>query len=501
MDMMLLRLARAAPIDSSARSYLCQLARSISLADRPVADAERVLRKALVAPHEHKDDLDAIAACSRLKAWLRKDHIDRRYRGSDRYMRAATALREADPRIPPSLAELKKLFGLGKWAFEETDSTLEDEARTTAIQALAAAPSTEGLDYEALLEAAGCAVAGRSEVNAYMENHEIYDYYTADYVDGLADHLVATKNEVGVDKLDVVEVGAGDGRLSQFLRRALENRGSAIEVIATDDSSWRFAPAFPVENVGAERAAENAHVAVAAWMPSGVDWTESFRRSTKLVEYILIGEAWDGCCGHNWRTWGNSSFADGDGSQKTQPLYDRDGFEKRELRHLSKLQLSRYDCKQFAGSSRTFSFRRRQMSTWTKRSVDLKVPSAPGFRVEYAVRGAGAPVITVHCSGSSHKQWTPLCDALGPNHRVVAPNLFGAGGTSPWPPHGRPQTLDDTAALVETAAKAALGDDDRAPIIVGHSHGAAVALRYAATREVACCVRRRCHREDTPYIE
>ena len=125
--------------------------------------------------HEHKDDLDAIAACSRLKAWLRKDHIDRRYRGSDRYMRAATALREADPRVPPSLAELKKLFGLGKWAFEETDSALEDEARTTAIQAHAAAPSTEGLDYEALLEAAGCAVAGRSEVNAYMENHEIYD--------------------------------------------------------------------------------------------------------------------------------------------------------------------------------------------------------------------------------------------------------------------------------------------------------------------------------------
>ena len=96
-----------------------------------------------------------------------------------------------------------------------------------------------------------------------------------------------------------------------------------------------------------------------------------------------------------------------------------------------------------------------------------------------------ANVIAVHCSGSSHKQWTPLCDALGPNHRVVAPNLFGAGGTSPWPPHGRPQTLDDTAALVETAAKDALGDDDRAPIVVGHSHGAAVALRYAATREVS----------------
>ena len=138
MDKMLLRLARAAPIDSSARSYLCQLARSISLADRPVADAERVLRRALVAPNEQKSDLDAIAACSRLKAWLRKDHIDRRYRGSDRYMRAATALREADPRVPPSLAELKKLFGLGKWAFDATDDSLESAPRDDALAKLEA---------------------------------------------------------------------------------------------------------------------------------------------------------------------------------------------------------------------------------------------------------------------------------------------------------------------------------------------------------------------------
>ena len=49
------RLARAAPIDSSARSYLCQLAEHF--ARRQTQEAERVLRKALVAPHEHKDDL------------------------------------------------------------------------------------------------------------------------------------------------------------------------------------------------------------------------------------------------------------------------------------------------------------------------------------------------------------------------------------------------------------------------------------------------------------
>lgn len=506
MDTMLLRLARAAPINSSARSYLLQSAKSISLADRPVADAERVLRKALVAPNERKADLDAIAACSRLKAWLRKDHIDRRYRGSDRYVRAATSLRQLDARAPPALGELKKLFGLGGWAFDATDASLEDAARDEALGRLSTdfaaaagtSPSTEALDYEALLEAAGCAVSGRSEVNAYMESHEIYDFYTAEYVAELADHLVETKSDLGVDKLDVVEVGAGDGRLSQFLRGALEERGQseAVAVTATDDRSWRFAPAFPVEDVGAARAAENAHVAIAAWMPPGADWTAAWRAHSKLAEYVVIGEAWDGCCGHNWRTHGNPTFSDEASEPRPdrvggQTPYARDGFEKRELRDLSKLQLSRYDCKPFAGSSKTFSFRRRgstwakrRMSTWTKRTVDLKVPSAPGFTVRYAVRGAGAPVVAVHCSGSSHKQWAPLCDAL-PNHRVVAPNLFGAGGTTPWPPHGRPQTLDDTAALVEAAVNEALGEDADTAIIVGHSHGAAVALRYAATRDVA----------------
>mgnify|MGYP001273884545 CR=1 FL=1 len=108
-------------------------------------------------------------------------------------------------------------------------------ASTDFAAAAGTSPSTEALDYEALLEAAGCAVSGRSEVNAYMESHEIYDFYTAEYVAELADHLVETKSDLGVDKLDVVEVGAGDGRLSQFLRGALEERDERFDRAARDD--------------------------------------------------------------------------------------------------------------------------------------------------------------------------------------------------------------------------------------------------------------------------
>lgn len=175
---------------------------------------------------------------------------------------------------------------------------------------------------------------------------------------GLARHLTERRREYGLETLRVVEVGAGDGRLSFLLRRALANLGEerAVSVTATDDGSWRFAPAYPVEAVAASEAAANAHVAVAAWMPSGVDFTAAFRRNPKLREYVLIGEAYDGCCGHNWATWGNPEYkGPGDGAD---PPYAADGFAKVELGALSDAQIARYDCAAFSGTSRTFSFSR-----------------------------------------------------------------------------------------------------------------------------------------------
>ena len=121
------------------------------------------------------------------------------------------------------------------------------------------------------------------------------------------------------------------------------------------------------------------------------------------------------------------------------------------------------------------------------------LPSAPGFAVEFGTHPiAGAdpeapPLVGIHCSGSSLKQWTALAEALARHpqvaSRVVGVNLFGYGATTAWPEVGRPQTLDDSAALVD-AALAAAGVDEPAHV-VGHSHGGGVALRFAATRAVA----------------
>ena len=121
-------------------------------------------------------------------------------------------------------------------------------------------------------------------------------------------------------------------------------------------------------------------------MPPGQDWTAAFRRpiaaanvddvardddgaSTERVveEYILIGEADDGTCGHNWYTWGNSDFLDRipkpdhneDDVRNTETApYVLDGYVRRDLDELSMLQFSRFDCKR-SRESKTVSFRRR----------------------------------------------------------------------------------------------------------------------------------------------
>lgn len=99
-----------------------------------------------------------------------------------------------------------------------------------------------------------------------------------------------------------------------------------------------------------------------------------------------------------------------------------------------------------------------------------------GLRVDYADDGQGPPVLLVHSSASSHRQWRKLVDRLRPRWRVIAPNLRGAGETTAWRAQ-RPQTLADAAEVVLALVD---GLHLRAPLrMVGHSFGAAVVLQAA----------------------
>jgi pimeloyl-ACP methyl ester carboxylesterase len=89
----------------------------------------------------------------------------------------------------------------------------------------------------------------------------------------------------------------------------------------------------------------------------------------------------------------------------------------------------------------------------------------------YREAGAGPDAVCLHANAGSSSQWRTLMDQLAAKFHVLAPDAYGAGRTPSWP-HARKITLSDEVELLEPVFARA-----REPFaLVGHSHGAAVAL-------------------------
>lgn len=88
--------------------------------------------------------------------------------------------------------------------------------------------------------------------------------------------------------------------------------------------------------------------------------------------------------------------------------------------------------------------------------------------------GAGPGVVCVHSNASTSGQWRALMDLLAPAYRVFAPDSYGSGKSPDWP-SDREISLADEAALIEPVLRRA----GEPLVLVGHSYGAAVALKAA----------------------
>lgn len=97
-----------------------------------------------------------------------------------------------------------------------------------------------------------------------------------------------------------------------------------------------------------------------------------------------------------------------------------------------------------------------------------------GINVQYFAVGAGEPIVLLHCTGGSGRQWTGLAETLREDFQIIAPDLCGYGATTHWPGCG-------TFNLgVEANLVGALIRQLKKPAhIVGHSFGGAVALQLA----------------------
>lgn len=90
--------------------------------------------------------------------------------------------------------------------------------------------------------------------------------------------------------------------------------------------------------------------------------------------------------------------------------------------------------------------------------------------------GAGEPLVLIHGVGMCAEAWAPQMEALAADHRVIAVDMPGHGGTSPLPPTARlPEFVAWAARVIEALA---LGPVN----LAGHSMGALVSAGVAVER-------------------
>ncbi len=100
-----------------------------------------------------------------------------------------------------------------------------------------------------------------------------------------------------------------------------------------------------------------------------------------------------------------------------------------------------------------------------------------GHPVSFARSGSGEPVVLLHSAGSSARQWKTLASALENRCLCYMPDFPGHGASPLWPDEIG-STLSDHAAIVDALADRIGGRFH----LIGHSHGGAVAITYAARR-------------------
>jgi lipase len=99
--------------------------------------------------------------------------------------------------------------------------------------------------------------------------------------------------------------------------------------------------------------------------------------------------------------------------------------------------------------------------------------SIGGRRVSYFECGSGAPIVFLHAGAGSGKQWLKTARLLESRFRVIAPDLWGFGGTENW--FGEHELTHDDQALLVVGVIEHLCKE---PVhLVGHSYGGATAVR------------------------
>ncbi len=118
------------------------------------------------------------------------------------------------------------------------------------------------------------------------------------------------------------------------------------------------------------------------------------------------------------------------------------------------------------------------MTAFAHGAVEDRVAAANGVKLHYLSVGSaeakGPLVVLLHGYAETSRMWLPLMTQLAAKHRVIAPDLRGAGGSEkPEGGYDKKTMAQDVHALVQSLGAKQI-------IIVGHDIGLMVAYAYAA---------------------
>lgn len=125
-----------------------------------------------------------------------------------------------------------------------------------------------------------------------INNRRIYQVFSEEFIDEIAEIINRKLSETGEGNL-VLEVMAGDGKLSEFLRPRIKG-----VLITTDSMEWETIkyPDF-IEELSAEDAINkyNPDIIIMCWEPYGSRLGVNLAKEGRAL--IWIGEGSGGCCG------------------------------------------------------------------------------------------------------------------------------------------------------------------------------------------------------------
>ena len=178
----------------------------------------------------------------------------------------------------------------------------------------------------------------------------------------------------------VLCVGSGCSRLRHYLHFLLSKllKGKDVKVAAAVPKRHTSNPANrgrmawwpPLEDAEAFHPPETSYtleevletyaprLVICVCMPPGVDWSEAFRRSPQLLEYLLIGPSDSDKSGQFHVTWGGAEGFANRGLTPKVPRYVAQQFVRYDLDELSATVLGSYDAPSRVGTNSVVSFRR-----------------------------------------------------------------------------------------------------------------------------------------------